>query len=73
MAIKPSDFEIKPINLERTILIPLEEYKELLVIRGRYQEIKEAKETLTLMKITEKEKIVLINKRTKENESINRV
>lgn len=55
MARKPSDFEIKPINLERTILIPLEEYKELLVIRGRYQEIKEANETLTLVKITEKE------------------
>ncbi len=56
MARKPSDFEIKPINLERTILIPLCEYKELLVIKGRYQEIKESNETLTLVEIEEKEK-----------------
>lgn len=55
MSGKISDFEIKPISLEKTILIPLNEYKELLVIKGRYQEIKEAKETLTLVKITEKE------------------
>lgn len=53
MARKPSDFEIKPINLEKTILIPLCEYKELLVIKGRYQEIKEANEALILAKIEE--------------------
>lgn len=38
-----NDIELIPIvKMEKTIIIPLEEYKQLLIIKGRYEEIKES-------------------------------
>jgi len=56
MSRRPSDFEITQIKPEIRILIPLDEYKELLIIKGRYQELKDANGTLTLVKMTENKK-----------------
>lgn len=38
-----NDIELIPIvKMEKTIIIPLEEYKQLLIIKGRYEEMKQS-------------------------------
>lgn len=38
-----NDIELIPtVKMEKTIIIPLEEYKQLLIIKGRYEELKES-------------------------------
>lgn len=38
-----NDIEFIPtVKMEKTIIIPLEEYKQLLITKGRYEEMKES-------------------------------
>lgn len=38
-----NDIELIPtVKMEKTIIIPLEEYKQLLITKGRYEEMKES-------------------------------
>lgn len=38
-----NDMELIPtVKMEKTIIIPLEEYKQLLITKGRYEEMKES-------------------------------
>jgi len=42
-------------NIEEKVLISMEEYKELLVIKGKYEELKNTKEIIRYIPITYKE------------------
>ena len=48
MARKNNGFYINNERIEQSILIPLKEYKELLIIKGRYEAIKETNAFFTI-------------------------
>lgn len=53
-----NDIELIPtVKMEKTIIIPLEEYKQLLITKGRYEEMKESNTLIVTEE--EAERIVL--------------